>query len=67
MADKTRMTMKQARKQLELQLALDKTVLEQTSHSLVGLDELKNVERARARMSFCRELLSDWFGGQKKK
>lgn len=56
---KKRMTVKQIKQELNLQLALDKTVLEQQNLVLHSLDSMKEIEHARARIQLCRKLLKE--------
>lgn len=54
-----RMTVKEIRNRLETQVKLSKRTLEGCANALPSFDALKEVEHARANLSFCRELLSE--------
>lgn len=59
-----RMSVAQIKKRLELQMELDKTVLEQTvleqqANALHSLESIAAITQARARISFCKELLRE--------
>lgn len=54
-----RMTVREVRARLELQSELDQRVLEQQRSALPSFQVMRDVERARARMSFCDDLLKE--------
>ena len=54
-----RMTIAQIRKRLELQMDLDRIVLEQQAKALPSLEVMNEVTQARARISFCVDLLRE--------
>ena len=54
-----RMSVKQIKQKLNLQMALDKTVLEQQSKALPSLDSMKETEHARARIHYIKDLLKE--------
>lgn len=61
-----RMTVREIRQRLELQMELDKKAVEQLRGIMPCLDVLRDVERARARMYFCSDILSEMSVNRKK-
>jgi hypothetical protein len=61
MAENVRISTKQIKQRLELQADLDKALVEQYQHSVMSLHSLQEVEHARARLRFCRELLATYW------
>jgi hypothetical protein len=55
---KKRLSTKEIKLHLILQLELDKAELTKAQHSLPSLDVMKDVEQARARMHLCKDMLS---------
>ena len=55
---KKRLSTKEIKMHLVLQLELDKAELTKAQHSLPSLDVMKDVEQARARMHLCKDMLS---------
>jgi hypothetical protein len=55
---KKRLSTKEIKMHLMLQLELDKAELTKAQHSLPSLDVMKDVEQARARMHLCKDMLS---------
>jgi hypothetical protein len=54
-----RMTVREIRQRLELQIEMDKKAMEQLRGIMPCLDVLRAVEVARARMHFCNDLLKE--------
>jgi len=55
---KKRLSTKEIKMHLVLQLELDKAELTKAQHSLPSLDVMKDVEQARARIHLCKDMLS---------
>lgn len=55
---KKRISTKDIKMHLMLQLELDKAELTKAQHSLPSLDVMKDVEQARARIRLCKDMLS---------
>jgi len=54
-----RVSVGQIRKRLELQIEMDGIVLEQQAKALPSLEVMNEVTQARARISFCVDLLRE--------
>lgn len=55
---KKRLSTKEIKMHLVLQLELDKAELTKAQHSLPSLDVMRDVEQARARIHLCKDMLS---------